>query len=408
MGKKIMTINCGSSSVKYSLWSMPERERLCRGIVERVGIGKSFVTYKSKGKQVKQQCECRTYEEAFDLIFKMITDSSFGVIKHLSEINAVGHRVVHGGEKFRHATLINREVIRIVEELCDLAPLHNPANLLGIKVAMKKLPTIPHVAVFDTSFLSTLPPKAYMYALPYQWYEKYRVRRYGFHGLSHQYVSQRAAAILHRKLSELKIVTLHIGNGVSITAINKGKAFDHSMGFTPLEGAIMGTRCGDVDPGAILYIMKKENLSPDHMNEILNKKSGILGITGKYVDRRDLLEAAERGDEKAKLAVEMECHRLKKYIGAYAAIMGGIDVLVFTAGVGENSPEYREKICEGLEFLGIRINKEKNRSVRCKEADISCQDSKVRILVIPTDEEYIIAEETFNVISTAARSHKSF
>jgi acetate kinase len=263
---------------------------------------------------------------------------------------------------------------------------------------MKKMPTIPHIAVFDTSFFTTLPAKAYIYAIPYRWYEKYRVRRYGFHGLSHQYVSQRAAKILHKKLSELNMVTLHIGNGVSITAIKKGKAFDHSMGFTPLEGAIMGTRCGDVDPGVILYVMKKEGFSPDQMNEILNKKSGILGITGKYVDRRDLLEAVEEGDKKAKLAIEIECHRLKKYIGAYAAIMGGLDVLVFTAGVGENSPEYREMICEDLEFLGIKIDKEKNKGAKGKESDISGYDSKVKILVIPTNEEYVIAEETFRLL----------
>jgi acetate kinase len=378
---------------------MPENERLCTGIVERIGIGESFVKYETnKGKQIEQQCECRTYEEAFDVIFKAITDPSFGVIKHISDIDAVGHRVVHGGEKFRRATLINEEVIRTIEELCDLAPLHNPANLSGIKVAMKKMPTIPHIAVFDTSFFTTLPAKAHIYGIPYRWYEKYRVRRYGFHGLSHQYVSQRAATLLHRKLSELNMVTLHIGNGVSITAVKKGKAFDHSMGFTPLEGAIMGTRCGDTDPGVILYVMKKEGLSPDQMNEILNKKSGILGITNKYIDRRDLLEAVKRGDEKAKLAIEIECHRLKKYIGAYAAIMGGLDVLVFTAGVGENSPEYREMICEDLEFLGIKIDKEKNKSTKGKESDISSYDSKVKILVIPTNEEYIIAQETFRLL----------
>ena len=402
---KILTLNCGSSSVKYSLWEVEEntnlKKELCNGIVERIGLENSYVRHKiPKKDEAKLSVDCKTHEEAIKLVFDLLEDKERGVVKSLEEINAVGHRVVHGGEKFRCSTIVNEEVIKAIEELSPLAPLHNPANVSGIKAAMKMLPDIPHVAVFDTAFYTELPPYVYLYALPYEWYEKYGVRKYGFHGTSHRYVAKRAAALLNKELSDVNLITLHIGNGVSVTAIKKGVAYEHSMGFTPLEGAIMGTRCGDVDPGAVLFVMKQENLTPDYMNEILNKKSGLLGITGKYVDRRDILKAAEKGEERAELAIKMEVHRLKKFIGAYAAVMGGVDAIAFTAGVGENSPFYRRKICENLDFLGIKLDHEKNEvAVGGREMEISTSDSPVKVFVIPTNEELIFVEETIEVLN---------
>jgi len=397
---KIMTLNCGSSSVKYSLWDVPAEVEMCSGIVERVGMENSFIRHQAHGEEIIFNHSCPTHDIAIKLIFDLLTSPKHRVMKDLAEINAIGHRVVHGGQKFTRSTLIDGNVIRAIEECRIIAPLHNLPNLLGIRAAMNLIPNIPHIAIFDTAFFSTMPPHAYIYAVPYQWYEKYGTRRYGFHGSSHSYVSRRAAELLGKDPSKINVITLHIGNGVSVTAVKKGVAYDHSMGFTPIEGAVMGTRCGDLDVGVVLYIMEKENLTPTQMSDILNRKSGLLGITGKYVDRRDLIKSAESGDERAKLAIEIECYRLKKYIGAYAAAMGGVDVIVFTAGVGENSPLYRAKICEGLEFMGIRIDSEKNRRAKGeeKESDISGPDSRVEIYVIPTNEELIFVREVMKIL----------
>lgn len=312
----------------------------------------------------------------------------------MADINAVGHRVVHGGEKFTQSVIIDNTVIQTIEECCRLAPLHNPPNLKGIKVAMELMPAIPHVAVFDTAFLSSMPPHVYVYPLPYEWYEKDRIRKYGFHGTSHSYVTRRAARFLRKDLDKINLITLHIGNGVSVTAVKNGRAYDHSMGFTPLEGAIMGTRCGDIDPAIPLVKMQEEKISPEEMSNILNKKSGLLGITGKYVDRRDIITAAEKNDERAQLALEMECYRLKKYIGAYYAALGNLDAIVFTGGVGENSWLHRWKICNGLEAIGLTISEDKNKNAkRWEEALISLESSKIKVLVIPTNEELVIAED---------------
>jgi acetate kinase len=397
----ILTLNCGSSSVKYSLWKMPARKKLCSGIVDRVTVGGSSIKHKGK-KSIVLKKECPTYDAAIKLILELLTDTEYGALKDTSEVDAVGHRVVHGGERFNRSVKINEEVIKVIEECCVLAPLHNPPNLLGIRAAMNLMPDIPHIAIFDTAFLSTIPKHVYTYALPYEWYQKYGIRRYGFHGTSHLYVSRRAAALLHKNPSDVNIITLHIGNGVSITAVKKGVAFDHSMGFTPLEGAVMGTRCGDIDPTIPLYVMQKEGLTVRDMEDILNKKSGLLGITGRYSDRRDIIKAAKKRDGCCQLAIEIECYRLKKYIGAYAAAMGKADAVVFTAGAGENSSIHRGKVCENLECLGIKIDLKKNESAvgRRMEIDISVDDPKypVKVFVIPTDEELVFAEDVYAIL----------
>jgi len=392
---KIMTLNSGSSSLKYSVWDMPARTQLCSGVAERVTIANGLIEHRVGGKvKIVTRRDFPTHEAAFTSIVELLTDDVSGVIDDMSEIRGVGHRVVHGGEGFARSVRIDDQVVKAIEEFCALAPLHNPANLAGIRAAMKLVPNAMHVAVFDTAFLSTLPPHVYIYGLPYEWYEKYRIRKYGFHGTSHLYVARRAAALLNRRPSDVNVITLHVGNGVSVTAVKKGLAYDHSMGFTPLEGAVMGTRCGDIDPAIVFRVMQKENLNPTQMEDILNKKSGLLGITGKYVDRRDIIQAAKAGDDRASLAIEIECHRLRKYIGAYSAAMGGVDAVAFTAGVGENSPLHRAKICENLEFLGIVLDHEKNESVLGGvEAEVSAARSRCKVFVIPTNEELIIAED---------------
>ena len=415
MGKvelmNILTINCGSSSIKYTLWKMPVRKRLCSGIVDRVTVGGSSIKHEGK-KSIVLKHECPTHDAAIKLILGLLTDTEYGALKDASEVDAVGHRVVHGGEKFNLSVKINEEVIKAIEECCVLAPLHNPPNLLGIRATMKQMPDIPHIAIFDTAFLSTIPKYVYTYALPYEWYKEYGIRRYGFHGTSHLYVSRRAAALLHKNPSDVNIITLHIGNGVSITAVKKGVAFDHSMGFTPIEGAVMGTRCGDIDPAIPLYVMKKSRTTLEEMDKILNKKSGLLGITGKYSDRRDIIKAATKGDERCQLAIEVECYRLKKYIGAYAAAMSGVDAIVFTAGVGENSPIHRAKVCENLEFLGIKIDSKKNELTVGREAEISInvEDPKypVKVFVIPTDEELVFAEDVYAILQGAYDRYTNF
>ena len=407
----VLTFNCGSSSVKYSLWSMPSKQILSSGTVERVTVGNSFIRHRAMGKgEVVWQQECPTHDVAIGLIINFLKDPKYGVIKDLSEIDAVGHRVVHGGEKFLRSTLIDDAVIKTIEECIPLAPLHNPPNLMGIRAAMKSMPSIPHAAIFDTAIFTTIPPQNYIYGVPYEWYEKYQVRRYGFHGTSHLYVSRRAAVLLGMKPSEVNVVTMHIGNGTSVTAMKRGMAFDHSMGFTPLEGAVMGTRSGDVDVGAVLYVMRLEKLSPEAMDSILNKKSGLLGITGKYVDRRDIQRAAAEGDSRAKLAFEIECSKLRKYIGAYVAAMGGADAIVFTAGVGENSHLHRAKICEGLESIGLEIDPEKNEAAvgGKSEMDISTSDSSIKVFVIPTCEELVIVEDVVALLENRYDVYTNF
>jgi acetate kinase len=396
-----MSLNCGSSSVKYALFEMPEKVELCRGIVGRVTLGDTYIEhFKAGHEKYVRHFECPTYRAAIGLILEILTNSETGVIRTLSEIKAIGHRVVHGGEWFTKPVIINNKVIEKIEECSELAPLHNPTNLAGIKAIVNVVPNMLQVAVFDTAFFVTMLPHVFVYGLPYEWYQKYHVRRYGFHGTSHRYVSIRATALLGKKMNEVNLITLHIGNGVSISAIKGGRAYDHSMGFTPLEGAIMATRCGDVDPGILLYIMSRENLGWREMEKILNTKSGLQGVSGKYSDRRDIIKAMEAGDERAKLSFDIECYRLRKYIGAYAAGMGGVDAIVFTGGVGENSALHRQKICSELGFLGIRLNREKNRQTEGiqKEMEISSYSSPVKIFVIPTDEEGIIAEDVFAII----------
>jgi len=408
---KVLSLNCGSSSVKYMVYDWDKKEILCKGIVERVTIGESFIVHEVTGRDaVREEYECPTHKEAVELILRYLVDPKHGVLKDIKEITAVGHRVVHGGEKFAQSVIIDDEVIRTFEELSDLAPLHNPPNVLGIKAAKSLLPDVPHVAVMDTAFHQTMEPPQYMYAVPYEWYEKYKIRRYGFHGTSHLYVSKRAAVLMGKDPSEINVITLHVGNGVSACAVKKGISFDTSMGLTPLEGLIMGTRAGDHDAALDFYMMQKEGYSPKEMDSILNKKSGLLGITGRYADRRDILAAMEKGDERARLAFEMECYRLKKYIGAYAAAMGGVDAIVWTAGVGEMSAEIRARAMEGLEFLGIKFDPELNRlaCTRNSESDISAPDSKVKIFVIPTDEELVFVEDVVALVEGRYDVHTNF
>jgi acetate kinase len=404
---KIMTLNCGSSSVKYALVDIPAGRTLCHGIVDRVMSNESFVEhFNSNNKQSIYYKECLTYTTAIELIIGFLTNWEAGGIKDISEVNAIGHRVVHGGEKFTKPVIIDDKVMKEIEECTELAPLHNPANLVGINAVMKLLPSIPNVAIFDTAFFTTMPPYVYIYGLPYEWYEKHHIRKYGFHGTSHFYVSRRAAILLGKMPPKVNVITLHIGNGVSITAVKGGMAFDHSMGFTPLEGAVMGTRCGDIDPAIPLYIMKKEKLGCEEMESILNRKSGLLGISGRYMDRREILEAMKAGEERAKLSFEIECYRLRKYIGAYAAGMGGVDAIIFTGGAGENSFIHRSKICEGLEFLGINIDYEKNKRAvgGGVEMEISSPDSHVKVFVIPTNEELVFAQTVFELLESICNS----
>lgn len=392
----ILSLNSGSSSVKFLIYDYDNHLTLAAGVVERVKIEGSFIKYhpyNSESIQINQ--ECPTHKEAIKLILNTIVDINIGVLKDINQISAVGHRVVHGGDKFKKSVIIDQKVLDEFKALFDLAPLHNPPNVLGIEAAMEVLPNVPHMAIIDTAWHQTMPQHVYMYALPYEWYERYGIRRYGFHGTSFLYVSKRAAVLLDKNPFSCNLICLHIGNGVSINAVKNGISYDTSMGLTPLEGLIMGTRAGDHDPAIDLFIMEKENYNTKQMNDILNKKSGLLGITGRYSDRRDILKAAEEGDLKAKLAVEMESYRLKKYIGAYMAALGRVDAIVFTAGVGERSSLIRAKALEGLDFWGIKIDPYKNNLAVTGnvEADISAEDSKVKVFVIPTDEERVFMED---------------
>ena len=400
---KILVLNCGSSSIKYQLLNMESgADVLAKGIVERVGLEMGLLKYEPKnGDKIKTEQPVPDHTIGIDIILKSLMNPETGVISDKSEIVAVGHRVVHGGETFSDSVKITQEVIDKMEECIDLAPLHNPANLKGIYAMQKLLPDVPQCGIFDTAFHQSMPDYAYMYGLPYELYEKYKIRRYGFHGTSHKFVAETAAEFLGRDFASQKIITCHLGNGASITAVKNGKSIDTSMGLTPVEGLIMGTRCGDLDLGAIFYIMDKENLDIDGANKLVNKKSGMLGITGVSSDMRDIENAAWKEDNpRAALGLKMYFHRIKKYIGAYAAIMGGVDIIVFTGGVGENGPETREAICEDLAFLGVNFNHETNNGLRAKLADISTPDSKCKVLVVPTNEELVIARDTLKIISS--------
>lgn len=388
----VLVINCGSSSLKYQLINMSDESVLAKGLVERIGIEGSVLKHEVKEKVVIEQ-PMPDHKVALKLVLEALVDEKHGAIKDMNEISAVGHRVVHAGEKFSNSVIINDEVINALEECIELAPLHNPANLMGIAACKELMPETPMVGVFDTAFHQTMPKSSYIYALPYELYEKYGVRKYGFHGTSHRYVSQKAADFLGKKLEDLKVITCHLGNGASLAAVDNGKCVDTSMGFTPLEGLVMGTRCGDLDPAIITFLMEKENLDIQGVNNLMNKKSGVLGISGVSSDFRDIEKAAGEGNERAQLALDIFNQRVKKYIGAYAAAMGGVDAIVFTAGLGENSISNREEICEGLAFMGVKIDREKN-NVRGKDTIVSTDDSKVKVLVIPTNEELMIAKDT--------------
>ena len=394
---KVLVINCGSSSLKYQLIDMDGEKVLCKGLCERIGMESSMITHEANGHKATTPAIFPTHTEAFAEVVKKMTTGEGKCIDDVSEINAIGHRVVHGGEKFKASCLITDEVINTLRELSPLAPLHNPAGILGIEAARKVFGNIPMVAVFDTAFHSTMPPKAYMYAIPYEYYEKYGVRRYGFHGTSHKYVSHRAAEFLEEPIERLKLITCHLGNGSSVTAVDGGKSVDTSMGFTPLAGLPMGTRAGDLDAGILQYLMNKYDMNIDTMLDILNKKSGVQGVSGVSSDFRDLENAHKEGNERAGLAVDMFNYGVKKLIGAYAAAMGGVDAIIFTAGVGENSASQRLDIASGLEFMGVKMDAEAN-NVRGKEAVISAADSKVKVLLIPTNEELMIAMDTASIV----------
>ncbi|MEA3493870.1 MAG: acetate kinase [Candidatus Margulisiibacteriota bacterium] len=380
----ILALNCGSSSVKYKLYSWENKEVLAKGAVERIGIEGGPPDHR----QALQQ-----------------------VISGLNyKISAVGHRVVHGGEKFKSSVLINDEVLDAIKSVQDLAPLHNPPNILGIEAAKEVLPDVPHIAVFDTAFHQTMPEHSFLYPVPYEWYKMYGVRRYGFHGTSHLYVSRRAAVLLGKQSSEVNLITMHIGNGVSITAVKEGISVDTSMGLTPLEGAVMGTRSGDIDPAIILFMIEKEGFYAEEIDYILNKKSGLLGITGKYMDRRDIEKGAAEGNRRCQLAIEIEAYRLKKYIGNYLAALGEVDAIVFTAGAGELNPMLREKVCEGLDGLGIKLDGKVNVKTRTREKEtlISAPDSKIKVYVIPTDEELVFIEDVVAILEGRYETHTHF
>jgi len=390
----ILVINAGSSSLKYQLLNPETQQVLAKGLCERIGIDGKF-TYKPDGKQAIKEADVAmpTHSEAIKAVLDALVDKDNGVIGSMAEIDAVGHRVVHGGEKFAKSVLITDEVMAAIEECNPLAPLHNPANIIGIKACQSLMPSTPMVAVFDTAFHQTMPPVAYTYALPYEYYENDKVRRYGFHGTSHKYVAQRAAAMLGKPIEQLKLISCHLGNGSSVTAVNCGKSVDTSMGFTPLAGLPMGTRCGDIDAGIMEYLMNKYNMNIKEMLNVMNKKSGVLGVSGVSSDFRDLEAAGKEGNARAALAVEVFEYGVKKLIGSYAAAMGGVDAVIFTAGVGENGGHNRANITAGLEFMGIKIDAEKNK-IRGEEIDISAEGAAVRTLVIPTNEELMIAIDT--------------
>lgn len=395
---KVLVINAGSSSLKYQLIDMDNENVLAKGLCERIGIEGSKLNHTpSGGDKVVISQDMPDHGVAIKLVLDALTDKNHGVIADMSEISAVGHRVVHGGEVFSGSVLITDEVKKAVTDCNDLAPLHNPANLTGITAVEAAMPGVPNVGVFDTAFHQTMPAKSYMYGIPYEYYEKYKIRKYGFHGTSHNYVAHRVAELCGKPIEELKIITCHLGNGSSIAAVDCGKVVDTSMGFTPLDGLVMGTRSGSIDPAVIPFLVEHEGMTAKEVDAVLNKKSGVLGISGVSSDFRDLDAAAEEGNERAKLALEMFRHSVRGYIGRYASIMGGVDVITFAGGVGENSASIREEVLAGHEFMGVKIDSEKNR-VRGVEAEISTDDSRVRVFVVPTDEEMTIARDTKRIV----------
>lgn len=396
---KILVLNCGSSSIKYKLYDMADESVLAQGGVERIGLDEAFIKVKlDNGEKKKIMADLPTHKEGVELVFKCLLDPDFGAIKSLDEIGAVGHRIVQGGDLFEKSCIVTPEVEKGIESLIDLAPVHNKGHLAGIRAVDELMPNVPQVTVFDNAFHSTMPPYAYLYGIPYEWYTKYHVRRYGFHGTSHRYVSHRVCEFLGVDIKTQKIITCHIGNGASVAAVKYGKVIDTSMGLTPLAGVMMGSRSGDIDPSAVTYMMQKSGMTPQEMADYLNKKSGVLGITGISSDMREIEEADNKGDKMAHLALEMYNYRIKKYIGAYAAAMNGVDIIVWTAGVGENQEGVRWDACSGLEYLGVKMDKERNH-VRSKEQILSADDSKVNVVMIPTDEEIVIARDTLALVS---------
>jgi acetate kinase len=395
----VLVINCGSSSLKYQFINMNDESVLAKGLVERIGIEGSVLKHEKAGQgKVVIEEVLQNHKDAINLVLKALVDPKHGAVKSLDEVDAVGHRVVHGGEKFAGSVVISDEVIKAMKECIQLAPLHNPPNIIGIEACQELLPNVPMVGVFDTAFHQTMPAESYIYPLPYELYEEMGIRRYGFHGTSHKYVTERVAALTGKNLEGLKIVTCHLGNGASLTAVKDGKSFDTSMGMTPLEGLVMGTRCGDIDPAIVTFLMNNKNMTAEQVDSLMNKKSGVLGISGVSSDFRDIEGAADQGNKRAQLALDKFDYTVKKYIGSYAAAMGGIDVLVFTAGLGENSAMNRYNICEGLEFLGIEIDEAKNNT-RGKEVEISKDGARVQVFVIPTNEELMIARDTKELTS---------
>ena len=397
---KILVLNCGSSSIKYKLFDMDKNDVIAQGGIEKIGMKGSFLKLTdANGEKVIIEKEIPEHTCGVKFIFEVLTTGKYAVLKSLNELNAVGHRMVHGGEKFNKSVLLTPEVLEAFAACNDLAPLHNPANLKGVNAVSELLPNIPQVGVFDTAFHQTMPDYAYLYAIPYELYEKYGVRRYGFHGTSHRFVSGEIFKYLNMPVEGSKIITCHIGNGGSITAVKDGKSVDTTMGLTPLEGIMMGTRSGDIDGGAVTFLMEKEGLDSTGMSNLLNKKSGLLGISGVSSDMREVTASMEAGNERAALAKKMYAYRIKKYIGAFAAAMGGVDVIIFTGGVGENRHEVREAVCENMEFLGIKLDKEQNAKIMFgKDGIISTPDSKVKVVVLPTDEELMIAQDTMGLV----------
>ena len=394
----VLVVNCGSSSLKFQLINSETEAVAAKGLCERIGLDGRLVYQPTGGEKETTEASMPTHTEAIKMVLDALVNPKTGVLKSLDEVEAIGHRVLHGGAKISDSCIIDDEVISVIEECCDLGPLHNPANLMGIRACMELMPGKPNVAVFDTAFHQTMPEKAYMYAIPYEYYEKYKVRKYGFHGTSHRYVSKRVCEFLGVNPVGQKIITCHIGIGGSIAAIKDGKCIDTTMGLTPLEGLMMGTRSGDIDAGAVTFIMEKEGLNTTGISNLLNKKSGVLGISGVSSDMRELLAACANGNERAILAEKMYYYRIKKYIGAYAAALGGVDIILFTGGVGENQFECRESVCKDMEFMGIKLDNNVNAKVRGEEAIISTADSKVKVVVIPTDEELLIASDTMDIL----------
>ena len=406
---KVLVVNCGSSSLKYQLFETETEAWLAKGLVERIGAHGTLLTHHVPGRErYRVECEAPDHTAAMGTVVKLLNDPARGVLRSVDEIAAVGHRIVHGGERFSQSVLVNEDVVQYIAACSELAPLHNPPHIMGIRACQQILPGVPMAVVFDTAFHQEMPPVAYMYALPYELYEKYAIRRYGFHGTSHKYVATRAAALLNRPLEELRIITCHLGNGSSVTAVKDGHSIDTSMGFTPLEGLVMGTRCGDIDPYIVTFLMAKEGLTAEQVSqELMNKKSGVLGLSGISHDFRDLEDAAAdpaQPSKRAALALDVFAYRLRKYIGAYFVAMGGLDALVFTAGIGENSFEMRARVCRGLECLGIQIDQERN-NVRGIEAEISGLDSPVKVFAIPTNEELVIARDTAALVAKLSAGH---